>query len=804
MKRIYITVFVLAFVLCMTLAGCGALSAPAAPSIPDSYTVEELLDMAYSLAYPENGSADFDGALPYFTAAAERGSGEAADWLGYAYEQGTLGEVNLELARQWYEKAVELGNHYAMNSLGCLLESSEDAESNMERISELFRQSAELGCEYAYANAARMYADGIGVKQDFNTAVEYFEKALAFEPDNIWAIGDYAWLYLNGTGVERDLDKAAQMAEVAMAGSNPWSSYLVVELTSNGYACSNDLVKQAAAYMAELGDIDCIHYLGDMYTFDECVEQDKEKALAAFETTIFSKDLPVSHDDLDYASARCFDLLLSGDLTDEDLTRAILIQCVLDGAEVVNGEASPEAFATAAKALAWQFYFGENNHMADPAVSCRLFELGAATGDEEAVRIAALLNIHGNGCKADFNKAVTLVSEYLQISEADAYNEIGCYYFNGLNTETNLEEGFRLMKIAADKGSTTAMNNVAQMYFYGEGTAKNSATALKYAQMAAEAGSESDFLNFLLGVAYYKGNGVEKDLHRAVEYLSQCVDSDPFSVNLILGDIYYFGPEDIADREKAIEHFEAGLLAKYTAAKYTDDMDVLHTMNFRYGEKDCIIYDPNKQMTLLNLFLDNYRSLAESGDINAMYQLSQAVLNSTGSYDAEALKWLTKGAELDDPRFLSALGTAYGFGLGLSKNITKAAEYYQKAYDMGARDGETLNNLAYLYVYDFHKVEEGIALYEELGDGLSYSTIGSIYFEGNGVPKDLDKALEYYLKAFREGPVYAHRVADTYYAMGDYTNAAKYYEQYLNEFGASDSKASQYEQRLQECYSKLK
>ena len=65
------------------------------------------------------------------------------------------------------------------------------------------------------------------------------------------------------------------------------------------------------------------------------------------------------------------------------------------------------------------------------------------------------------------------------------------------------------------------------------------------------------------------------------------------------------------------------------------------------------------------------------------------------------------------------LGGVYEVGLGVQKDLGKAAQFYQKAADQGFADAQV--------------------------------SLGRLYEKGEGVPKDLDKARELYQKAANQG-----------------------------------------------------
>ena len=103
----------------------------------------------------------------------------------------------------------------------------------------------------------------------------------------------------------------------------------------------------------------------------------------------------------------------------------------------------------------------------------------------------------------------------------------------------------------------------------------------------------------------------------------------------------------------------------------------------------------------------------------------------------------------------TVLGRLYESGLGVPKDLGKAAELYQKAADQGLASAQ-VNLGAFYYLgegvpMDLEKAKE---LYQKAADqGLAVGerNLGTLYKHGEGVPMDLEKARELYQKAADQG-----------------------------------------------------
>ena len=97
------------------------------------------------------------------------------------------------------------------------------------------------------------------------------------------------------------------------------------------------------------------------------------------------------------------------------------------------------------------------------------------------------------------------------------------------------------------------------------------------------------------------------------------------------------------------------------------------------------------------------------------------------------------------------LGVVYQDGEGVTKDLYKSAQLCQKACDGGLMEGCVKLGLAYIrgegVTKDFNKA---VQLYQKACDGGEMKgclMLGSIYYNGDGVARDIDKAMKLFQKA---------------------------------------------------------
>ena len=81
--------------------------------------------------------------------------------------------------------------------------------------------------------------------------------------------------------------------------------------------------------------------------------------------------------------------------------------------------------------------------------------------------------------------------------------------------------------------------------------------------------------------------------------------------------------------------------------------------------------------------IDQLRKAAESGDVEAQWNLGVAYANGDGieENDEEALKWFLLAAELGYAEAQDTLGFLYSSGHGVPQDFEEALKWYQLAAD---------------------------------------------------------------------------------------------------------------------------
>ncbi|MDH1444028.1 sel1 repeat family protein [Pseudomonas sp. GD03721] len=124
------------------------------------------------------------------------------------------------------------------------------------------------------------------------------------------------------------------------------------------------------------------------------------------------------------------------------------------------------------------------------------------------------------------NRYVELREQAL-LGDADALNDLGWFWLNGMRLKQNPALARRLFKISAVMGSAEALFNLAEQAFYGKGLEVNPSLAVDYYEQAFEAGipcaaqalgslyergDEGVIVDHGKAISWYKRGAAEQDL----------------------------------------------------------------------------------------------------------------------------------------------------------------------------------------------------------------------------------------------------------------------------------------------------
>jgi TPR repeat protein len=134
-------------------------------------------------------------------------------------------------------------------------------------------------------------------------------------------------------------------------------------------------------------------------------------------------------------------------------------------------------------------------------------------------------------------------------------------------------------------------------------------------------------------------------------------------------------------------------------------------------------------------------------------------------------------AERGNPGAMVSLGNFYEQGIGVSRNLIKAREWYQKAADLGSPEGWYYLGICYdLGIGNAGDAGRALECFERAaGLGLipALEELSARYFAGTTVPQDIDRALGYLARAAEAGGESAANSLGVIYLQGLWGRASE-------------------------------
>jgi len=184
-------------------------------------------------------------------------------------------------------------------------------------------------------------------------------------------------------------------------------------------------------------------------------------------------------------------------------------------------------------------------------------------------------------------------------------------------------------------------------------------------------------------------------------------------------------------------------------------------------------------------------------------EFDQAVEDYNNGGYIKALNAFYTLAKQDNPKAQYNVGLIYANGLGVTKDLTEAQKWYERAAKQG--NAAAQYNLAQLYqaagARNPHAYKKAKYWYEksvESGLKEAYTNLGALYAEGVGVEKDVAKALTLFEKGAALGDSAAQVNAAVLYAWGEGIkhDKMKAYDNLKKALKAGQSDASEHLDKL--------
>jgi len=295
----------------------------------------------------------------------------------------------------------------------------------------------------------------------------------------------------------------------------------------------------------------------------------------------------------------------------------------------------------------------------------------------------------------------TYSDELLKKAEAgdvNAQSDLARCLFKGEGIIKNEKEGFTWARKGAEQGNASAQFMLGSRLTEGFGIAKNEKEGLMWLSKSAKQGNAKG--QYSLGRCYMMGIGVEKNLREAFKWFTKSAEQGDMNGQYALGQLYAYGYGVKKDEKKAYEYF-------LKVAAQTNEASVDLTPDMRAQ-------------------IDAYK---------LAYAVPSPDKKNRSAYSKSPNQTNTNSAELTPA--LKLLSDA---------NKRAYAENYQPNNVPSVSVDEPILRPDQTFSDELQKKAES-------GDSTAQRHLGSCYYRGLGIKKNISKAIEQWEKAAYQGDV---------------------------------------------------
>ncbi|CAO3632385.1 unnamed protein product [Mucor hiemalis] len=252
---------------------------------------------------------------------------------------------------------------------------------------------------------------------------------------------------------------------------------------------------------------------------------------------------------------------------------------------------------------------------------------------------------------------------------------------------------------------------------------------------------------YFIGEIYQKGGyGIEQNYKTAREYYLKAAEKDHTPSQYCLGMQSFRGQGADINYLEALTWFEKTLKSGFYE-------DTHYTVGFIYQIGGYGVETDYKKAIFF------FGKAIENGNTKAMLSMGDMYMGGFGMEKDHkwALYWYEKAAENNNFTALTNLGRIYGFGYEeIDKDFKKAYDYTLRAADLENVRAQLLLLGAFYYngIGTFIDVQRAMDWYIKAanqGSGNAMNKIGFLFENGYGVDVGYGKAMEWYKKAITQG-----------------------------------------------------
>jgi TPR repeat protein len=407
---------------------------------------------------------------------------------------------------------------------------TEETPQDFEKALNLFLEEAENGNVLAMHDLGRMYADGLCVESDNDKAIEYYTKALSgfeqVESQKAWKYTEYriGKMFAQGLGTEQDYETAAQWFELSAEKKYKYAQYSLGGLYYCGQGVEQDFQTAFSLYLksAEQGFPYADYEVAKMYRDGVGTEKDADKSNSHFKKAFkgFEALVKNSHDDkLQY---RLGWMLQNGIGTQKDITRA----------KEYFEKSAAMGNIFAGYSLAKLILAEENPNQEELNMAIQYLQKAAYNENEICKPIRALaqyalgkIYLDGKHIPKDINKSIGYLTQSAKQGNEWATYKLGKLYLLGEDVPKDIEKAVSYLTKSADKGNQFAQYILGKLYLLGKEVSKDKELAIKWLTLSAEQGNE--YARFFLdNIDKFREPSVTIGISRLMYYVGRMFENN--------------------------------------------------------------------------------------------------------------------------------------------------------------------------------------------------------------------------------------------------------------------------------------
>jgi TPR repeat protein len=694
-----------------------------------------ILGLATNVTAESSGNDRLDTEL--LLQQANKGDVSAQRQLGFIYEKSGSDQDSTE-AVKWFRKASENGDSIARVKLGVALLAGVSVEKDIDEAIKWFRLVADQGDEsapVAMQNLGQLYYYGQDVVKNLPEALRWYRRAA----DQGWVTSqiELGKLYYNGQGVEQDFDEARNWFRQAAETGDPRGQYYMGLFFY--LAGTNQNTTEAAKWFrrsANQGNVEAQSLLGASLLSGQGVDKDRAQAKEWFLKSA------------EGGSFRSQTALGAIFYEDGDLITALKWYAL----------SANKGDSISQKKLGDIYRFGGPALDTDIKRAAEWYERAANQGNARAQSALGQIYQWGEGgADQDLEKALSWYRKaadqkdirgqfgMAEIMQSRDRHDEAIGLFKVVASRTDISGLFMMGEAAYELGkySEKRNDNNEAVKWYRVGAEQNHGPSLwKVGVFLDEAGDVSEAKKVLQ--RGWIAQDISAFLHLA--WMDLRVHVSPFPEKT-----GWTQAVSAADRNfsKIFHKWKSQVLRGVGATTEPEAPES------GYGIQEIAEYlgrFPSQDMKALSLYV----LAAERGQIRSQLRLAREFLlgNNIAPDHEKGVYWAREAVDDGSSNAKVLLGMAHWKGIGVHADAFESIRWFTSAAEQGDICGQY--NLGHIFENSspkYRDLSKAFALYELASKSLPAALLKLIEFHksGNGVTKDLDKALSLARKGLRQG-----------------------------------------------------